>query len=383
MNRPALLVVAAIGATTARGAPLAVGAEGMAGPPAEANVILPDCPAAALGARALLAALELELEYDGIRRISQVSSQRQDDVATIEVALDCEPGANQVRLRVRNAPYQEAHRAMDIADLPRRLRVHAVALAAAELARSTWANSPRPAEVEDAPLVDADASAGKSAQPSGESPAGSKPPPPPPRPATEPPSAKPPDKGPALSPQGRLKRRWLGFAAGPATRWFVPAASPALGGRVAAHIGRLQAGADILYSYDSRFTAATKLGLAIGWAAFDVFARERGSWRLSTGPRLAAGAGWSRTPTSNQESPQGSLLPASPDGQPAAAAGTTRGFFLEGALVVDLLACTAAGWRFTLGMEAGLGWGIAPGRDSLKPSIRPNVGASLLAGHDF
>jgi hypothetical protein len=356
----------------------------MAGPPPEADVILPDCPAAALGARALLAALELELEYDGIRRISQVSSQRQDEVATIEVALECEPGADQVRLRVRNSPYQEVHRAMDIADLPRRLRVRAVALAAAELARSTWSNSPRPAEVEDAPPVDADASADKSARPSDESPTGSKPPPPPPpRPATEPPTTKLPDKVPALSPQGRLKRRWLGFAAGPATRWFVPAASPAFGGRVAAHIGRLQAGADILYSYDSRFTAATKLGLAIGWAAFDVFARERGSWRLSTGPRLAAGAGWSRTPTSNQKSPQGSPLPASPDEQPATAAGATRGLYLEGALVTDLLACTAAGWRFTLGMEAGLGWGIAPGRDSLQPSIRPNVGASLLAGHDF
>jgi hypothetical protein len=375
------LGIAAICAAESLGVPLAVGAEGTGGPPAEADVMLPDCPAVALGARALLAALELELRHDGVRRINPVPAQRTDDVTTIEVRLDCEPGANQVLLRVRNAPYQEAQRAMDITDLPRWLRARAVALAAAELARSTWSNSPPLAQVEAASPPHADA--GNSTQSSRTSSATSRPPPPPARPAAEPPAAKLPDRLAVPSPSGRLKRRWLGLAVGPEARWLAPATVPLFGARVAVRIGRWQVGADALFLHDSRFTAATVLGLTVGWAAFEAFARERGSWRFSTGPRLAAGAGWSRVPVNGQGTPEGSPLPATPDGQSAAAEETTRGLYLEGSLAAGIQARTAAGWLFALDLDAGLGWGIAPGKDSPQPSIRPSVGIGLLAGRDF
>jgi hypothetical protein len=350
-------------------------------PPAEADVILPDCPAATLDAHALLAALELELDHDGIRRINLVPAQRPGGVATLEVALDCGPGAHEVRLRVRNDPHPEVHRAMAIADLPRRLRARAVALAAAELARSTWSSAPRPAEVEGSPAAETDGNAGESAGPRPASPATN---PSPLRPVTEPPAAVVPPAVATPLPPSPPQRSWRGVSAGPAARWFLSAAGPAFGGRAAARLGRLRVGADVLFSYDSRFTAATKLGLALGWVAWDALARERGRWRFSTGPRLAAGAGWARTPMIiSQEGPLGAPLPASPDAPAPAPAEATRGWYVEGALAAELQARTATGWLVTLEIEAGLGWGIAPGRDSVQPSLGPNVGASLLAGHGF
>lgn len=388
MRCPALrrLVVAAICAAEACGLPVAVRAQGKAVSPAEADVILPDCPVAALGLSALFAVLELELEHDGVRHISLVRSQRRDDVATIEVALACKPGAHQVLLRVGNPPYKEVHRAMDITDLPRRLRARAVAIAAAELARSTWSNAPLADEVGDAPPPDADVvesaepvSGSPRSETTGESTEADARPPPAPRTATAQPIAKLPDKVGDPSPQGRSKRRRLDFAAGPEARWFLSARSPAFGGRAATRIGRFQAGADVLYTYDPRFAAPSKLGLAAGWAAFDLVVRESGIWRLSTSPRIAAGAGWARV----QASSQGSSLLVPPDVYPSAPADATAGLYVEGSLVAALSARTGSGWLFVLGLEAGLGWGIAPGCDSLQPGVRSSFGAILLVEHPF
>jgi hypothetical protein len=380
VKRPALLrklVVAALCLAVGLGLPLAVRADGKPSPPAEADLILPDCPVAALGVHALFTALELELGHDGIPRIRLETSQERDDVATIEVSLVCQPGASQILLRVRNSPHIEVQRAMDISDLPRRLRARAVALATAELARSTWLNPSLPDKVGDLPP--SDAGDAESAKRIGESSQAGKPDPPAPRPATAPSTTMLPDRVVDPLPFERSKRSRLDFAAGPTARWFLSGSSPTFGGRAAVRVGRFQAGADVLYSYDARFASPSKLGLVVAWSAFDVFARERGIWRFSTGPRLAAGAGWARVPASSQGSP----LPVPPGTQPSAPADTTSGLYLEGALVAALLARTGTGWMSGLVLEAGLGRGIAPGRDSLQPGTMSNFGLCLLVEYQF
>lgn len=366
------LVMVAMGALAMHGVSTALGAEG----PIEADVILPDCPAAALDARALFAALALELEHDGIRRVHQVAAQSPDAVTTIEAVIDCHAEAVQVRLRVRHARQQAAQRTMDMADLPRRLRVRAVALAAAELARSTWSGAVR---IETAPADDA----GAEARPAVASDAEDRKaiPPSPPRPTATPESAKAPHESAAVSPAARPRRRWGGFGVGATARWFLPAASPSFGGRAAVRIDRLQAGCDVLYGYASRFANRPTLALAVGWISVDALAREREGWRLSTGPRLAAGAGWASPSAISQESTLGGPVPGSVEAESPTT--ETRGWYLEGALIAELRARTARGWMIALEMAAGLGWGTAPGRDSARPSLRPNLGASLLAGHNF
>jgi hypothetical protein len=368
-------VVVAVGATGLSGVPLALGAEG----PGEADVILPDCPATALDARALFAALTLELEHDGVRRTHQVASPRSEAEMTIELAFDCHAEAVHVRLRVRDSRQHEAQRTMDVADLPRRLRARAVALAAAELARSTWSGASTLGQVEPTPPDDSGADTRPAAAPSDGSPSAIMPSPP--RPSETPNTAKPRHESAAVSPALSPQRRWRGLGLGATTRWFGFAASPSFGGRVAVRLDRLQVGADMLFGYASRFATSPSRALAVGWTSFDALARERGSWRLATGPRLSVGAGWASPAAINQEAPVGG-----PVSEPASAeipAAATRGWYCEGALMAELRARTARGWLIALEMAAGLGWGTAPGRDSARPSLRPNLGASLLAGHGF
>jgi hypothetical protein len=150
---------------------------------------------------------------------------------------------------------------------------------------------------------------------------------------------------------------------------------------VAVRLDRLQAGADMLFGYASRFATSPSRTLAVGWTSVDALVRAREGWRLATGPRLSVGASWASPPASSQESPLGGPAPGPVETNTGAAA--TRGWYLEGALIVELRARTAGGWLIALEMAAGLGWGTAPGRDSAQPSLRPNLGASLLAGHDF
>jgi hypothetical protein len=345
--------------------------------PVEVDVILPDCPAAGLAAEALLAALELELGHDGIRRVNLLPAPGTDGEATIEVVLVGGPDAQQVRLRIRGAPDHAAERDMYIADLPRRLRPRGVALAAAELARWAWSSSPRAREMNDAAPPDAGAGADGLAAPSPAT-ADASAVPAAPAAATAAASALP---GAATPLRPSPSRPPWGLAAGPAARWFFSAVGPALGGRAAAGVGRWRLGVDVLVSYDARFAAATKLGLATAWMGFEAWAVERGRWRLSTGPRLAAGAGWSRVPTENQQGPLGGPVTASPD--PPAAAQSTRGWYVEGTQIVYLQARTASGWLCAAGLELGLGWGIAPGRDSVQPGLRPSAGVNVLAGHGW
>ncbi len=347
-------------------------------------MILTDCPEASLEFGALFAALRLELEHDGAISVAAVSTLRSEISASIEITIPCSPQAASVRIRVRSAKGARADRNMTLSDLPRSLRARAVALAAAELARSSWLRSE--------PSTESDAS--DSAPPAGAGPA----------PAKTAGGAKtadgatsaatrfatasdPPNSSPAPPVLARPEARGASFvmAVGPTVRFFLPATTPAYGARASVRFNRFHAGSDFVAQFPGSF-GRLALGVATIWAAWDVLFHERPRFRAGVGPRIALGVAWSPTYPRNMTgvlSAAGDTYDVSED--PEQAQGGRTAFYAEGSFAANAFIKLGRGLTCGAILEAGVAWGAAATGQSeavaADTSAGATIGGSLVLGY--
>ncbi len=121
--------------------------------PERVDVVFPDCPREPFPYEAVLAALRVELALEGVARVNRLPSGDGADGARIVLLADCGGEVNAVVVEVVDPRTSGALRRTDLADVPPPHRPRAVALVAAELARSVWTRPQRRVEVDTAAVV--------------------------------------------------------------------------------------------------------------------------------------------------------------------------------------------------------------------------------------
>lgn len=266
-------VIAALLAVTAAGAqqkPVA---------PASVGVVFPDCPREPFPYEASLAALRVELALEGVERVERLPDGLSAEGARIVIRADCVEAVSAVVVEVVDPRVSGALRRTDLAEVPPPHRPRAVALVAAELARSVWTRPPgdgAAAAIEPAP---------KAAAPPADSAL----------PAAAPPvQALPAPAGAAATPAGATPppapaRHRLTITPALLGRLYLPESTTLVG--LGARVGwqRLWAGADGLVGSRDDALGRVTFGVVAGAVGADLLRHRGVLGALSAGPRAAAG----------------------------------------------------------------------------------------------
>ncbi|MBN2196658.1 MAG: hypothetical protein JW751_27850 [Polyangiaceae bacterium] len=283
--RAALATLALAGGARAQSKPLA---------PDAVSVVFPDCPVEPFPYDASLASLRVELALEGVERVERARGDADPEGARIQVFADCGGEASAILVVVVDPRTSGASRRTDLAGVPAAHRPRALALVAAELARSVWT---RPPSLADPPTTPPPA-AGRSSEPN------------PSRPAPADTRSEPTTRAagaeavgsegrsrprPRPQPQSRSRARaergprpwWI--APSLAGRLFVPESTLLGGAGLKLGWWRLRAGVDGLGGSRPDDLGSVTFGLVAGSVGFDLLTHEGRATRVRAGPRAALG----------------------------------------------------------------------------------------------
>jgi len=261
--------------------------------PERVGVVLPDCPREPFPYDTTLAALRVELLLEGVARVERVSAEAGARDARIVILTDCGGEVSAVVVEVVDPRASGALRRTDLADVPPPHRPRAVALVAAELARSVWTRPPSRGE---AAAAGTDAGRGETpAEPSAEparpaTPLATPPAPPAPPGAPEPVGADSRDAtGDGVTSAASPARHRLTASPAVVGRLFLsePTALAGLGARLG--WGRWSAGVDGLAGQREDALGSVTFGVIAGTIGVDLLRHEGELGALRAGARAAAG----------------------------------------------------------------------------------------------
>jgi hypothetical protein len=355
-------------------------------PPDEVELILPDCPRAGLDFSSVLTALVLELDHDRMIGVVARPPPHPEARASIEISLVCSAQVSEVAIHVRSGDVR-VNRSMTVSDLPQPVRARAVSLVAAEVMRSGRSRT----------TLDETKTAPSLARPMPQAAQTTE--------TTPPPATGPADRTAKKPPQpanaernAETRRSPVELGVGPALRLFLPATTPAWGGRASVRIGRLRVGSDIVLSHVPDVFGSVALGVAVIWSEWELLSSRSSILGATLGPRLGVGAAWSPTHAwvAEASSATATEVPSRPIAVPLSE-GRTRAY-VEGMLATDLLVQLGHGWKFGSAFEPGVAWGVRTTRETsygslngvslgrrypveAGPTFRAALGASILVAH--
>lgn len=121
--------------------------------PERVGIVVPDCPLEPFPFAASIAALRVELALEGVSLLEQLREEPPPGAVFLTISARCEDHASKVLIQVVDPRTAGASRETDLSDVPEEHRPRALALVAAELARSVWARPPATGEAPEEPVA--------------------------------------------------------------------------------------------------------------------------------------------------------------------------------------------------------------------------------------